>query len=58
MKIKVKDLEKLIQRHKESIGDEFLEYNVCIELVHGDDLKSKRNPDTSWVIHKDSEGWE
>lgn len=58
MKVKVKDLEALIQRAKERVGKEFSEYTVCIECIHGIDLESKRNPNSGWTIHKDSEGWE
>lgn len=58
MKVKVKDLEALIKRYKESIGEDFSEYTVCIECVSGNDLESKRKPDSGWSIHKCSEDWE
>ena len=58
MKVKVKDLEELILRYKKAIGNEFSEYTVCIECVHGYDLEQKQLKDSGWVMHKDHEGWD
>ena len=55
--MKVKDLEALIQRHKDNIWEEFLDYTVCIECFDPVDLENKRKDNAS-AIHRCSDDWE
>lgn len=55
--MKVKDLLKEINAGKKEYKD-FLDFDVYIQVVEGDNLKDKKRKDNNWKFIEDSEHWE